>query len=496
MMKSVKFQKVHPKKKMGYDVQLKLGKVGVLRWNIKSDELTWSKSLITIHNLPGKELKGNFQYFIQNIHAFDKERFSKTISKFAKSKKKFQIEYRIASPNESIRYLELRGKMRKINNSERIVDGVIIDISKRKKNERYLEKTINRIQAILKNLPEGITVELKSGNIVYSNDAASKLLEVKNAVALQGQNIKRLFNKFEIKTQKNTDIKPTDLLGPKLYSPNKRRGKIYLFSNKKTETYKWLRIIPSEVESESLSPQLYIKILQDVSKEMEEQQNAQISLGVTSHELKNALTGLNAYIHLAKRRIGMNDFTGTKAYLDSLSNQSQRVIKLINDLFDVSRIRLGFLKLNKKIFNYSEFLSNTVEQFKNEYPTYDFRHNINKSIYISADRDRLTQVVINLLSNAIKYSNHDNKIYIKTSLRDGVVSTSIKDNGLGIPKNKQKEIFNLYKRIENQKTKNIKGLGVGLFITKGIIKAHRGTIKVKSSGEKGSTFTFEIPVSK
>ncbi len=489
-------KKTITRRSRSYEPQLKLGKVAVFRWNIKLDELSWSKSLVTIHNLPVNALTGNFKYFTQNIHPFDKERFNKSINKLIKKKKKFHIEYRITNQNEIIKHLELRGKVRINKNHGRIVEGVIIDITKRKRNEKYLEKTINRIQAILKNLPEGITVELKSGNIVYSNDAAIKILDVKKITTLQGINIKKLLKKFEIKDQKDAIVNPNELLGPKMFSSNKKRAKTYLFSNLKTETYKWIKLIPSEVESESLSPQLFIKIFQDVTKEVEEQHDAQTSLGVTSHELKNALTGLKAYIHLAKRRIGMNDFEGTKAYLDSLSGQSQRIIKLINDLFDVSRIRLGFLKLNKQVFNYSHFLISTVDQFKSEYPSYMFRYKIAKSLYVSADKDRLMQVVINLLTNAIKYSNQDKRIFINTHIKNGTVTTSIKDYGIGIPKEKQKEIFKLYKRVENKKTRNIKGLGVGLFITKGIIKAHQGSIKVRSSENKGSTFSFQLPVSK
>jgi signal transduction histidine kinase len=113
---------------------------------------------------------------------------------------------------------------------------------------------------------------------------------------------------------------------------------------------------------------------------------------------------------------------------------------------------------------------------------------------VKGDRDRIGQVLINLLTNAIKYSPQGKVVIIRSSVNKGFVTVSVQDFGIGIPKSKQKNIFDKYFQIDGRSEVGKHGFGLGLYITSEIIKRHGGEIGVESDKGKGSTFYFTLPI--
>lgn len=112
------------------------------------------------------------------------------------------------------------------------------------------------------------------------------------------------------------------------------------------------------------------------------------------------------------------------------------------------------------------------------------------------DKEKFAQVIINILSNAIKYNNGNGEVYIKCFMKDNNVNISIKDNGIGIPKDEVKNVFERFYRVDKSRAANEKGLGVGLTISKSIVNAHGGEIEVYSKVNKGSEFVVILPKEK
>jgi signal transduction histidine kinase len=175
--------------------------------------------------------------------------------------------------------------------------------------------------------------------------------------------------------------------------------------------------------------------------------------------------------------------------------QVDKLSILVSDLLDVSRIQEKKLQLSFTAFNIDELIDECIENIHLSSPDYRFiREGSRANLTVTADRQRIEQVIINLLSNAVKYSPGKNKVIIKTIAEKDEVIVSVQDFGVGISSNYLKKIFSRFFRVEEQEG-NFTGLGIGLYISKEIIERHKGAIWVESEPNKGSTFYFKIPVS-
>lgn len=219
-------------------------------------------------------------------------------------------------------------------------------------------------------------------------------------------------------------------------------------------------------------------------------------LAVTSHELK---TPLNGIIGLSENlAAGAKDhMTEDEKYnLSLIKSSAIRLSNLVNDIIVFSKIKNNEIILQKKPVKINKLLEMVIKFC--ELPAN------NKSIqlvnlvdegapYVDGDEDRIQQIFYNLIGNAIKFT-HEGKIIVSYSVKENYVEVSIKDTGIGIPKERLNTIFNIYEQGEGISEK-YGGTGLGLYITKKLIKLHGGDIKVKSSIGKGTKFTFSLPLS-
>jgi PAS domain S-box-containing protein len=221
-------------------------------------------------------------------------------------------------------------------------------------------------------------------------------------------------------------------------------------------------------------------------------------LSIASHELKTPLTNILLQLQITLDRTlnqTLAEFSGANLVLSlqKAVSQSHRLSNLIKDLLNVSIASTGKLKLEFMEGDYTETLDNLLssfeEQLKQNGSKLKFDHN--GPIPGTFDPIRLEQAVTNLLTNAIKYS-HNKPVHLSLSTQDEMVYIAVKDQGIGIPEDKQERIFERFRRgVDNN---NYEGLGIGLFISKQIALAHGGDILLESVPKKGSTFTLTLPI--
>ena len=216
-------------------------------------------------------------------------------------------------------------------------------------------------------------------------------------------------------------------------------------------------------------------------------------LTLASHELKTPLTAMRLHAQVFQRNSTKHPVDSySKEKVDHLVNQidvqTSRLIKLVEKMLDITRIRSGQLKMTKTNFNLSELLHKIIQELNHkELNRISFK--IGPDIMFFGDRERIAQVFQKLINNASRYGN-DLPIEVKLVNKKTKISFAVKDKGLGISQEDQKRI--LYRFQRAVPASELSGLGLGLFIAREIVEAHNGKISLKSELAQGSTFKVDF----
>jgi signal transduction histidine kinase len=214
-------------------------------------------------------------------------------------------------------------------------------------------------------------------------------------------------------------------------------------------------------------------------------------ISIASHELKTPLTTIKAYVQLLER---MSKDPTAQNYVNKALFQVNKLDKLIADLLDISKIESGKMKFDKKKFRFEPMLSGVLDMARQTYPEFVFEQKGKADAEIFGDETRLEQVLVNFISNSVKYSASRKEVYIETSITgENKLLVSIKDFGIGIPKEHQQNLFKKFYRVEDQ-VKTTQGLGIGLYICAEILQRHNCDYGVQSEASDGTTFYFSIPL--
>ncbi|WP_316840927.1 hybrid sensor histidine kinase/response regulator [Pedobacter gandavensis] len=215
-------------------------------------------------------------------------------------------------------------------------------------------------------------------------------------------------------------------------------------------------------------------------------------ISIASHELKTPLTSVKGYVQLLDRSIDKGDVPTLKKHLAKAQVQLEKLNELITDLLDISKIESGKLKFNKQPFIIDDLLDSVIEIIHQSNPEFKLLKTGFVSREICGDEMRIEQVVINFLTNAIKYSPGTSEVHIHVEERGNNIYLGVRDFGIGIDKELQKNVFEKFYRVEETAI-HFQGLGIGLYISAEIIRRHGGEVGVKSIPGEGSEFYFSIP---
>lgn len=213
---------------------------------------------------------------------------------------------------------------------------------------------------------------------------------------------------------------------------------------------------------------------------------------MASHELKTPLTSIKAFTQILQQTPRTSDHASL--YLDKIENQTNRLMKLINELLDVSRIRAGRFSVMKEWINFDDVVDEAVSEMGARHPSHAVKKTGSTQKKINADRDRIKQVICILVHNAIKYSPHRDLVEMQVSSEDRSVRIDVTDRGIGITEEDQRRLFQPFFRVVHTEEKEVPGLGIGLFLSAEIVRAHKGDITVVSHKGIGSTFSCLLPI--
>jgi signal transduction histidine kinase len=216
-----------------------------------------------------------------------------------------------------------------------------------------------------------------------------------------------------------------------------------------------------------------------------------------SHELKTPLALIRMFGETLETGI-VKDEMKRKEFYSIIRKESERLTHLINNVLDFSKMDAG-----NKVYNVEE--ADLVEVVRSTFEAYGFHirelgfevesHFPSEPILVSIDKDAVSQALLNLLSNATQYSDERKHICVEVKKDARVAQVSVIDEGVGIPKKEQDKVFEKFYRAATAKTKETRGVGLGLTLVKNIVEAHSGSIEVQSEEGKGSIFTLSLPLS-
>ncbi|WP_163777940.1 ATP-binding protein [Myxococcus vastator] len=215
-------------------------------------------------------------------------------------------------------------------------------------------------------------------------------------------------------------------------------------------------------------------------------------ISIASHELRTPLTPLKLGLFTMERRLSSGQPVELSTVLKS-KRQVDRLVGLVEDLLDASRLDAGRLALDLAPLEVGQLVAEVVDHFRAAFERPFAVEVPRERVWVRGDRDRLEQVLVNLLENAHKYSAPEEPIVVTVERSQGEARIHVQDHGIGIPGADQSQVFQRFYRARNVSHRNFGGLGLGLFISHSIARLHGGALSMRSAEGQGSTFSLSLP---
>lgn len=236
-----------------------------------------------------------------------------------------------------------------------------------------------------------------------------------------------------------------------------------------------------------------VKVVRDITDLAEFEKMKDQFVEVAAHELKTPVTAIKGYCQfLLRNQEPLSE--RARALLTEIDLGTVRIDRIVRDLLDLSQLHFGDLPIHLESMDLSELVRQVVIEESNRSRDHKISIGALVATPVDADRQRIGQVVRSLIENAIKYSPEGGKVEVQLQITDGLAVFSVRDEGVGIPKAHQLEVFQRFYRAHPDTPFEHGGLGVSLYLCKQIIQRHQGQIWFESKVDRGSTFKFSIPL--
>ncbi|MDW4287818.1 cell wall metabolism sensor histidine kinase WalK [Staphylococcus saprophyticus] len=239
----------------------------------------------------------------------------------------------------------------------------------------------------------------------------------------------------------------------------------------------------------------YIAVLHDVTEQQQVERERREFVANVSHELRTPLTSMNSYIE-ALESGAWKDGELAPQFLSVTREETERMIRLVNDLLQLSKMDNESEQITKEIVDFNMFINKIINRHEMSAKDTTFVREVpTETIFTEIDPDKMTQVFDNVITNAMKYSRGDKRVefHVKQNALYNRMTIRVKDNGIGIPINKVDKIFDRFYRVDKARTRKMGGTGLGLAISKEIVEAHNGRIWANSVEGQGTSIFITLP---
>ena len=256
-------------------------------------------------------------------------------------------------------------------------------------------------------------------------------------------------------------------------------------------------LVVSRVEVTWNGERQFEAVYQDITERKQLEQLKDEFIGLVSHELRSPLTVITGAVNTVLTEGERLSTEETRQLLQDAALEADSLSHLLGNLLELSRVQADRLFLFTEPISVKNVVQGTIEKVRRQSSVHQFLVDLPEELrFVDADQLRLERVLYNLLENAVKYSPRGGEIRISVKPEDEQLVIGVSDQGIGISLSDQAKLFGPFQRVEESKLEGVKGLGLGLLVSRRLVEAHGGRIWLESEPGRGSTFFFTLPLSR
>ena len=473
---------------------LEASSTGIWEWELDSNCVIWSAQCFEIHGLKEAEFDGTSAGFDRLVHPDDRQYTWEAVAAAIRDHSTYENSFRIIRPDGSVRWVKNRGRALYSPDGKPLrMVGTLNDITAAKEREEALKASDQRFRHLADALPQIVWTSDGQGSLNYCNlrwlDYTG--LDLEKALGqtwvdcIHPDDRNATLEKWRAAVQDRS---------PYVIEHRVRRA---------DGAYRWLLTRALWVPQSTSADELWFGTSTDVEEQKQLTHDLQAGarnkdnfLAVLAHELRNPLGAIKNAVHIAKATNAKPELLPD--VVEIIDRQSTQLIRLVDDLSDISRIEHGKLKLRRAWLPIRDVIDTAVEAALANINAmqHDLRVHMPPSpVYVFADLTRLCQVVANLLNNAAKFTPRGGQIDLSVVTTDDELAITVKDNGIGISAIDLPRIFNMYAQFQKPDPAGKGGLGIGLSLAKALVARHEGSLEAFSDGPgSGSRFVVRLPI--
>ena len=458
--------------------------IGIFEWDITTGLVTWTREAEELYGLQAGSFGGSVAAWEQSVHRDDLSEALIKLNDSVEQKLNLDMQFRVVWPDSSIHWIYAKGRTFYDGQGKPLrMIGINIDITERKQYEVELHIMEEKLRLFAESDIIGVCFADIYGGLSYTNDAFLHIIGYSRA-------------EFEEGKVRWTAITPPEWLAldQQKIAESQQKGTTALYEKQflrkdgtRVDVLVGYLLIGKKQEQA-------VAFALDMTERKRLERQKDEFIGVVSHELRTPVTSLKVFAQILQKRFMRSGDDKNAELLARMEGQINKLTKLISDSIDVTRVEAGKLQLHTTLFDLSALINEVGEEMQRTTSQHTILNEQHEALHIRGDRDRIGQVLTNLLSNAINYSPFADTILVNMTANEEQVTVSIQDFGLGIPPEKQGQIFQRFYRVEGGDRETISGMGLGLYISAEMIKRHGGTIWFESAPGSGSTFFFSLPL--
>ena len=482
------------------EAALSAGAIGTWSWDIQADKFYGDISLCRMFSVgPEVASGGTLATISESIHPDDQARVRQLIDQVIQDGSQYEANYRVKQPDGSWRWVTARGQVeRNATGQATRFPGVVIDVTDWKRTEENLSRVTEEserrkrlYEAILSSTPDLAYVFDLEHRFTYANEALLRMWGRtwdeaigKTCLELDYEPWHAAMHAREIEQVKQSRL-PIRGVVP-FHGTFGRRMYEYIF----------VPVIGTNGEVEAVAGTTRDVTERNDSEEAlrEADRKKDDFLALLAHELRNPLAPIRNGLQVMRLADGNLEVIAKAR--DMMDRQMSHMVRLIDDLLDVSRITRNRMELRRDRVFLADIVSHAVEA--SAPAVHEAEHELSvivaeEPVLLEADLTRLAQVLSNLLTNSAKYTPRGGKIWLTAHQSDNEAIIEVRDTGIGIPSKALPTICDMFSQVDRSTERSKGGLGIGLALVKGFVEMHGGSVTAESEDGKGSTFTIRLP---